>query len=111
MLFRSIIPFIGLSLASVMAGLFVLFFMFELTIVGSIPLLTEVSPRARSVVISLSFAAGGIGRVIGALVGPGIWERFNLTGVGVAAGVTMFLAVLVLAFWVHEAPAEAPAME
>jgi predicted MFS family arabinose efflux permease len=100
------IPFISFSLASVMVGLFVLFFMFELTIVGSIPLLTEVLPRARSVVIAFSFAAGGLGRVVGALIGPAIWANFHLTGVGVAAGVTMFLAVLVLTFWVREAPEE-----
>lgn len=101
-----LIPFVGLSLTSVLVGLFVLFFMFELTIVGSIPLLTEVFPRARSLVIAFSFAAGGLGRVVGALVGPAVWEAYNLPGVGVAAGVTMFMAVLVLALWVREAPPE-----
>jgi predicted MFS family arabinose efflux permease len=96
------LPYTSISLVSALATLFVFFYLFEATFVGSMPLMTEVVPTARSVVLSVAFASAGLGRMVGALVGPVIWQRSGLQGNTAVGGLLMLLAILVLARWVHE---------
>ena len=106
-----LIPYASVSLAAALAILFIFFFLFEVTFVGSMPLMTEVVPTARSVVLSVAFASAGLGRMIGALLGPVIWQAFGLHGNTFVGALLTLLAILVLARWVHEPQAEpAPAM-
>jgi predicted MFS family arabinose efflux permease len=97
-----IIPFTTGALMSAMAALFALFFTFEIAIVGAIPLLTELVPGARGVVMAMSLGAMSAGRVIGSLAGPVVWERFGVAGNSTVSAAVMVLAVLVLARWLHE---------
>lgn len=96
------IPFTSATLISALISLFALFLFFEMTVVGGIPLMTEIVPHARGVVMSIVLAAGGLGRAIGALLGPAIWLRGGFAVLGLAAGIMVFVAVLVLARWVRE---------
>ena len=90
--------------------LVVLSIFFEITLVGGVPLLTELVPGARSVVMAVALAAGALGRAIGSLAGPLIWEYAGFRGSSVAATAVMFLGILVLARWVKEfSPASLPA--
>lgn len=100
-----LIPFVGRSLISALVMLFLVFLFFEITVVAGVPLLTELVPSARSLVMSLNLAASGLGRALGSAVGPLIWVGAGLTGNGVVAAVVMATAVFVLVRWVHEAPA------
>jgi predicted MFS family arabinose efflux permease len=97
-----VIPFSAGALTSAMAALIALFFTFEIAIVGAIPLLTELVPSARGVVMAMSLGAMAAGRTIGSLVGPPVWERFGVAGNSTVAAVVMILAVLVLARWLRE---------
>lgn len=97
------IPFTGVSLVSALVSLALLFWFFEVTLVGGVPLLTELVPTARSVVMSVVLAAAALGRGVGSLVGPIVFQRAGLTGSGLTAAVVMLLAMLVLARWVREA--------
>jgi predicted MFS family arabinose efflux permease len=96
------IPLAGSSLTLALGSLFLIFFLFEMTVVGSIPLMTELAPDARSVVMSVTLAAGGIGRAVGALLGLGIWQRGGFAALGLTSAVTMLVAVVILALWVRE---------
>jgi predicted MFS family arabinose efflux permease len=96
------LPYTSINLFAALATLFVFFYLFEATFVGSMPLMTEVVPTARSVVLSVAFASAGLGRMVGALVGPVIWQRSGLQGNTAVGGLLMLLAILVLARWVHE---------
>jgi len=98
-----IIPSISGSLVFALASLFVLFLFFEMTVVGGVPLMTELVPGARGVVMSVILAAGGLGRAIGALVGFGIWRNSGFQGVGLISGAVMIVAVIILYLWVREA--------
>jgi predicted MFS family arabinose efflux permease len=98
----AVIPLARSSLAAALIALFFLFFFFEITIVGGIPLMTEVAPQARGVVMSTNLAASGLGRAAGALLGPVLW-RGSLAGPGLAAALTMGVAVALLALFVTEA--------
>ncbi len=96
------LPFIGSSLVSALLALMLLFWFFEVTLVGGVPLLTELVPSARSVVMSVALGAGALGRALGSLIGPVVFARGGFGSSGLAAAGVMLLAVLVLALWVRE---------
>ena len=98
------IPFTSVTLATALLSLFVLFLFFEMSVVGGIPLMTELVPSARGVVMSIALAAGGIGRGFGALLGPQIMAHGNYEILGLVASIVMALAVIILTFWIREAP-------
>ena len=98
-----IIPFTVGSLATALAALVAIFFFFEITVVGALPLLTELVPEARGAVMSMGFGAMAAGRTIGSIIGPAIWGRFGLPGNSVLSAAMMLLAVVVLLRWLREA--------
>ena len=49
------------------------FLTFEFTIVSFLSLCTELVPGSRATMIASFFAAAGIGRIVGALLGGPIW--------------------------------------
>lgn len=102
-----IIPLSTASLTTAMIVMVALFFTFEIAVVGAIPLLTELVPGARGVVMSMSLAAMAAGRTIGSLIGPRLWERAGLSGNTTVAAIMMVLAALVLARWLREGVEEA----
>jgi predicted MFS family arabinose efflux permease len=97
-----LIPFVTGSLTNALIALFALFLFFEIAFVGGMPLLTEIVPAARAMVMSIALAAASLGRAIGASVGPLLWREGGLQASSIAAGVCMLLAVLILAFWIRE---------
>jgi predicted MFS family arabinose efflux permease len=101
-----LVPYTSLTLPWALATLFIVFFFFETTVVGGMPLMTEVVPTARSVAMSALLAAGSLGRMLGASAGPLVWQASGLHGNTRLAAVVMFVAVLVLARWVREAGPE-----
>lgn len=100
------IPFSTSSLLTAMGVMIALFFTFEIAVVGAIPLLTELVPSARAVVMSMSLAAMAAGRTIGSLIGPVVWDRAGVAGNSAISALMMLLAVFVLARWVREGKEE-----
>ncbi len=98
-----LIPNVSVTLVAALISLFVLFFFFEMTVVGGIPIMTELVPWARGIVLSVILAAGWLGRAIGALVGPILWTRGDLQLLGLVSAITMSAATAIMAFWIHEA--------
>jgi predicted MFS family arabinose efflux permease len=68
------LPYLGRSLTGALIGLFLIYFTFEFTVVSSIPLMTEVLPAARATFMSTYIAAMAIGRSLGALVVPALYN-------------------------------------
>lgn len=96
-----LLPFTSATLAGTLITLFALFLAFEITIVGGIPLMTELVPGSRAVVMSIMLAAMFAGRTLGSLLGPPIWNTLGLTAGGVVWAVVAAIAVLILIKWVH----------
>lgn len=96
------LPYTGHNLTLTLLNLFGLFMMFEINVVGGIPLLTEIVPEGRSVVMAMVMAAAGLGRTLGDLVGPKVWEWNGIAGNSWAAGIVIWLGVFVLARWIRE---------
>lgn len=103
-----LIPHTSQSLPAALVTLFLVFLIFETTAVGGIPLMTEVVPTARSAVLSVVLAAGSMGRMLGALIGPAVWQQGGLAGNTFLGAIVMWVAVLVLALWVREGEEQWP---
>lgn len=84
---------VGSSLPAAIAVVVVWFVGFEITIVATIPLLTELGGDARDRLMGWSIAAIGVGRALGALTGPAL---FGAGGIG-AAGATSAAAAAIAA--------------
>jgi predicted MFS family arabinose efflux permease len=97
-----LIPRTSGSLTAALASLFLLFLFFEMAVVGGVPLMTELVPHARGVVMSVVLAAAGVGRALGALAGPPLWSGLGFRALGAIAAVVMLAAVVILARWLRE---------
>ncbi len=85
------------SLALGLATLAATFIAFEITIVATIPLASEVSPGARTRYLALLMVALGIGRGIGDILGPVLftWRGVSANALTSSAGALVALAVVI----------------
>jgi DHA1 family inner membrane transport protein len=84
-----LLPFAGQSLLPALVGLFIHFLIFEFTIISSLALCTELQPEMRATALSGFFAAAGLGRILGVLIGGPIWLVGGIVATGlVSAGIT-----------------------
>ena len=89
-----LLPFVSQSFYLALAALFVHFLIFEFTIISSVALCTELRPEMRATIIAGFFAAAGLGRIIGALIGGPIWLNGGIVLTGmISAGLTVFALI------------------
>jgi predicted MFS family arabinose efflux permease len=89
-----VLPFFGKSLPFALGGLFAVFLVFEITIVSSISLCTELLPGSRATMMSAYLAASGLGRVIGALSGGLVWLFGGLAAIGIVSALITILGLV-----------------
>ena len=104
-LFTLLLPFSGFNLTFVLITYFLLFLFFEITIVGGVPLMTEIVPTARSVAMSSLLAGGALGRGLGAWLGPLLFNNWSFVANGVIASLLMAVSIIILWRWVKEGTA------
>lgn len=94
----AIIPFLEFSLPVALFGIFVMFIGIETAIVASIPIMTEILPDARSVMMSANMGAHSLGRVLGASVGGFVYAASggNYLIVGLLSAVVGGMAFVVM---------------
>lgn len=89
-----ILPFVTGSLAFALAGLFLNFLLFEFTFVTFLTIATELMPGARATMMATYFAAGGLGRVCGALTGGITWTSGKMAVTApISSGLTLLAFV------------------
>ena len=93
-----LLPFAGRSLMPALAGLFIHFLIFEFAIISSLALVTELQPDMRATVIAGFFAAAGLGRILGALIGGPIWLAGGIVATGLVSAGATALALISLYF-------------
>jgi predicted MFS family arabinose efflux permease len=94
-------PLFGNTLTGALICLFFFFFTFEFMLVSTIPMMTEIMPKARATLMAFNVAGLSLGRALGALFGPTLF----LSGIGFSAGAAVFFNLLALAslIWVRKA--------
>lgn len=93
-----LLPVLDIGLSYVLAGLFLVFFTFEFTIVTSMSLSTELVPELRASTMSAFFAVAGIGRVAGAFSGGILWSNFGLLPICLISGFCTLAALISILF-------------
>jgi predicted MFS family arabinose efflux permease len=78
--------------------LFVHFCIFEATIVTVLSLTTEILPASRATMVAAYYAAAGLGRIGGALLGGPVWLAFGIVGIGMTSAALTALALAALAW-------------
>jgi len=73
-----LVPMSEFSMWAALGALFLIFFMFEFTIVSLISMCTELIPGSRATMMSLFFGAAGLGRVAGAFYGGMVWHVLGM---------------------------------
>jgi predicted MFS family arabinose efflux permease len=91
-----ILPFVGMNLTGALAGLFIVFLVFEFTMVCFLSLSTELIPAQRATMMSILLAAAGLGRVIGALIGGPVWLAGGITATAVTSALISGLGLAFL---------------
>lgn len=89
----------GLPLA--LAAFFLVFIAFEFTLVTTIPMVTELLPETRALMMSLNVAGHGAGRMLG--VGLGSWLfNYGFVWNGLAATALTLLTIVIVLVFVKE---------
>ena len=93
-----IIPHLSFSLPAAMFGIFLMFICIETAIVAALPLLSEILPRSRAIMMSANMGSHSLGRVCGAAMGAIIYifSDGNFLLIGLVAGGLGILAFLVM---------------
>ena len=94
----ALLPLAGQSLVPALAGLFIHFLIFEFTIISSVALCTELQPGMRATLIAGFFAAAGLGRVLGAMIGGPVWLAGGIMTTGLVSAAITTMALISL-FW------------
>jgi DHA1 family inner membrane transport protein len=92
------------SLALGLAALAVTFIAFEITIVSTIPLASELAPAARSRYLALLMVALGVGRAIGDVLGPILFTWKGMPANSIVSAGGAFAALLVILAKSRESP-------
>ena len=94
-----IIPHLAFSLPAAMFGIFLMVISIETAIVAALPLMSEILPHSRAIMMSANMGAHSLGRVCGAALGAGIYlysgGDFLLIGL-VAGGLGLVAFVVML---------------
>jgi predicted MFS family arabinose efflux permease len=93
-----VLPFLGQTLPMALTGLFIIFLIFEYTIVTALSLCTELLPGSRATMMAGFLAAGGLGRVFGAIIGGPVWLSGGILSTGLVSATISSLA-LVSSIW------------
>jgi len=91
-----ILPLIGQSIAGALGGLFLLFFIYEFSIVSALSLCTELTPRYRATTLSGYYATAGIGRVVGTLIGIPVWMNGGILATGIVSALLNGIGIALL---------------
>lgn len=101
------LPFIPDRLDLALAGVFLAYFAFETTIVGTLPLMSELHPEARGTLLSANFLFMALGRMAGATLGGALFG-LGFAWVGGLAAVLNALMLAILWRVVRERAEAAP---
>ena len=93
-----LLPWWAHSFSLALTGLFFIFFTVEFTIVTFLSLCTELLPGSRATMLAGFFAAAGLGRITGALIGGIVWLQGGIVANSFVSVAACCLA-LVSVFW------------
>lgn len=92
---------ISRTLPAALSGLFIIFLIYEFTIVTSMSLFTELMPGSRATMMSGFFAAAGVGRVAGAMIGAHVWVAGGIPATSLVSSAANALGLVLLSWGLY----------
>jgi predicted MFS family arabinose efflux permease len=89
-LFVLTLPWLGKTEVGALVWLFLFYFTFEIVVVSTLPLMTEVIPAARATMMALFIASQSLGRALGDVIAPQLYK----TGFWLNAAACLVLNIL-----------------
>ncbi|MBI4927469.1 MAG: MFS transporter [Anaerolineae bacterium] len=84
-----VLPMLGFSVPGALVGLFLFYIGFEFALVSYIPLMTEVMPAARATFMAATLAAFSVGRALGSLAAPQLYQWGFIANSAVAVALNL----------------------
>ena len=94
----ALLPFAAATAPLALGMLFVHFCFFEMSVVTILSLATELLPQSRATMVAAYYAAAGLGRVGGALLGGPVWLALGIVGTGLVSAAITAMALAALAW-------------
>lgn len=90
------LPGLSGTLGGALAGMILVFLSFEFSLVSLLPLLSELTPNARAMLMAFSAGVMSLGRVVASQTGPRLWEAGGLSLNALISAAAAALAALIL---------------
>ena len=88
------LPWLGKTEVGAFIWLFLFFMSFEVAVISTLPLMTEVIPNARATMMALFIAALSLGRAIGDILGPALYVNGMIINALVCFGLNLLSVFL-----------------
>jgi predicted MFS family arabinose efflux permease len=92
------LPLLDRNLPTALLGLFLFYITFEFTLVSTIPLMTELAPGARGMLMGGNIGGQSAGRAVGALIGPALFGGGLMANSSFAAVIDLLALGLLIIF-------------
>ena len=102
-----LLPVLNLGIVLAVAGLIVARFGFEFTVVGLIALVSEQAPAYRGKMMTLAAATALLGSSSAGLIGPWVYEQFQVSGLSLISVSVMVVSLVLLRIFVLDRGVEA----
>jgi predicted MFS family arabinose efflux permease len=96
-----LLPVLNQSILLAVVGLIVARFAFEFTVVGHIALISEQAPDYRGKIMTLAAAAALLGSSTAGLIGPWVYDQFQVVGLSLISASIMGVSIVLLRFFVR----------
>lgn len=97
-----LLPVLNQGLVMAVLGLIVARFAFEFTVVGLIALVSEQAPAYRGKMMTLAAAAALLGSSTAGLIGPWVYDRFQVLGLSLISASIIGVSIILLHFFVRD---------
>jgi DHA1 family inner membrane transport protein len=97
-----LLPVLSFGVVGALVALFLFFMTFEFAVVSLVPLMTELAPGARATLMAGNVAAFSGGRMVGALLGPPLFDVGLLANSATAAILNGIALVVLVMFLKHD---------
>lgn len=97
-----LLPTLARNLAGALCGLFLVYGSFDFSIVSTLPLISELSPKARSTLLAFNVAAMAVGRLVSSLSAVRVWSAHGIAGNTLISAAAVLTAFTILRFLVKE---------
>ncbi len=97
-----LLPHLAATLPGALAGLFLVWMAWDFSIVGTLPLISQLAPDARGTLLALNVSAMAVARLISSLIAVRLWTTGGLALTTTVSAVCVVLALVILRTGVHD---------